>query len=67
MHFLVKGSECEHGGCTALVAVMTHDRIMVANAGDSRAVLSLGGQALDMSHDHKPECRYILISADSCG
>ncbi|KAK4045985.1 Protein phosphatase 2C 2 [Microbotryomycetes sp. JL201] len=42
-------------GCTAVATVITDDlRIICANAGDSRAVLSLGGEAKPLSFDHKP-------------
>ncbi|CAG9331883.1 unnamed protein product [Blepharisma stoltei] len=42
-------------GCTAVVALIRDNKLYVANAGDSRCVLSRGGQAIDMSVDHKPE------------
>ncbi|KAH8584972.1 phosphatase 2C [Cryptosporidium sp. chipmunk genotype I] len=51
----------EHCGTTAVVAVILPDEsgdtpyLIVANAGDSRAVLSRSGQAIALSHDHKPE------------
>ncbi|TCD64899.1 Protein phosphatase 2C 2, partial [Steccherinum ochraceum] len=42
-------------GCTAVAALVTNDnRIFVANAGDSRAVLSCGGTVKPLSNDHKP-------------
>jgi serine/threonine protein phosphatase PrpC len=42
-------------GCTAVVALFTPDgRIIVANAGDSRAVLGYKGEGKAMSNDHKP-------------
>jgi protein phosphatase 1G len=41
-------------GCTAVVALIVHDQLYVANAGDSRAVLCRGGKAVPMSEDHKP-------------
>ena len=41
-------------GCTAVVALIKDNRLYVANAGDSRCVLSRAGQAIEMSHDHKP-------------
>lgn len=51
----------EHGasgmqddGCTAVTAVVVGDRLLVANVGDSRAVLSRGGRAVPLSVDHKP-------------
>jgi len=41
-------------GCTAIMALITKSHIFVANIGDSRAVLSVEGEALAMSYDHKP-------------
>ncbi|KAK3164959.1 hypothetical protein QOZ80_1AG0027080 [Eleusine coracana subsp. coracana] len=42
-------------GSTAVVAVVGPRRIVVANCGDSRAVLSRGGVAVPLSCDHKPD------------
>jgi len=41
-------------GSTAVVAVVGLDQIVVANCGDSRAVLSRRGEAIPLSIDHKP-------------
>lgn len=43
-------------GCTAnVILIDDKKRLIVANAGDSRCVLSRGGVALPLSEDHKPE------------
>jgi protein phosphatase 1G len=42
-------------GCTAVTALITRDLVTVANAGDSRCLLCRGGEAIELSHDHKPE------------
>ncbi|KIW05420.1 uncharacterized protein PV09_03930 [Verruconis gallopava] len=47
--------EEEVSGCTACVSLITHDKIYVGNAGDSRAVLGIKGRAKPMSFDHKPQ------------
>lgn len=41
-------------GCTAVAAVLLGDQLIVANVGDSRAVLARDGKAYPMSEDHKP-------------
>ncbi|PPR95925.1 hypothetical protein GOBAR_AA24738 [Gossypium barbadense] len=40
-------------GSTAVVAVVGNGKVVVANCGDSRAVLSRGGVAVALSFDHK--------------
>lgn len=42
-------------GSTAVAALLVAGRLLVANVGDSRAVLSAGGGAVNLSEDHKPE------------
>jgi len=42
-------------GCTAVVALIHGNTLLVANAGDSRCVLSRRGRAVALSADHKPE------------
>uniref|UniRef100_A0A7R9VJQ1 protein-serine/threonine phosphatase n=1 Tax=Chlamydomonas euryale TaxID=1486919 RepID=A0A7R9VJQ1_9CHLO len=44
-------------GCTAVTAVLYQHRLVVANVGDSRAVLCRGGKAIALSMDHKPNHR----------
>ncbi|XP_062084276.1 probable protein phosphatase 2C 49 [Humulus lupulus] len=41
-------------GTTALTAMIFGRLLMVANAGDCRAVLCRKGEAIDMSQDHRP-------------
>jgi len=51
----------EAQGCTAVAVLLVRSeasggpRILCANAGDSRAVLSRAGRAVGLSEDHKPE------------
>ncbi|XP_024540912.1 probable protein phosphatase 2C 45 isoform X1 [Selaginella moellendorffii] len=42
-------------GSTASTAILVGDRLLVANLGDSRAVLCKAGEAVPLSNDHKPD------------
>nr|ABW74582.1 putative protein phosphatase [Boechera divaricarpa] len=46
---------CDSIGSTAVVSVITPDKIIVANCGDSRAVLCRDGKPVPLSTDHKPD------------
>jgi protein phosphatase 2C family protein 2/3 len=51
------GEDCGTCGSTACVVLLQHlpkRRVTCANAGDTRAVLCRGGQAVDLSADHRP-------------
>lgn len=51
----------ETAGSTAVVAILSQTHIIVANCGDSRAVLYRGKEALPLSSDHKVR-HFILVS-----
>lgn len=52
---LSHSSDLGRGGSTAVTAILINGiRLWVANVGDSRAVLSRGGQAMQMTIDHEP-------------
>ncbi|KAK8655032.1 hypothetical protein V6N13_107624 [Hibiscus sabdariffa] len=54
-------------GTTALTAMIFGRSLLVANAGDSRAVLSRCGKAIEMSKDHRPCCMRERIRIESLG
>ncbi|ERN17166.1 hypothetical protein AMTRI_Chr09g33790 [Amborella trichopoda] len=43
-------------GTTALTALIYGRTMLIANAGDCRAVLGKRGRAIELSRDHKPNC-----------
>ncbi|KAI3856621.1 hypothetical protein MKW92_013433 [Papaver armeniacum] len=59
---VVSGKEVEDEniksiGSTAVVALISKDKIIVANCGDSRVVLSRAGSPIPLSQDHKPDMK----------
>ncbi|KAE8679470.1 Protein phosphatase 2C 37 [Hibiscus syriacus] len=59
--------QCDAVGSTAVVAVVTPDKIIVANCGDSRAVLCRNGGAFPLSDDHKPDRPDELLRIQEAG
>jgi len=56
----------ELAGSTGIIVLIKDNLIYCGNAGDSRAVASVGGRAVSLSHDHKPSIqaeRERIISA----
>ncbi|PSS31634.1 Protein like [Actinidia chinensis var. chinensis] len=59
---LSNSSNLGRGGSTAVTAILINgQRLWVANVGDSRAVLSRGGQAIQMTIDHEPNTERGII------
>ncbi|KAK7377165.1 hypothetical protein VNO80_02585 [Phaseolus coccineus] len=54
-------------GSTAVVAVISSSHIIVANCGDSRAVLCRGKEPMALSEDHKPNRRDELARIEAAG
>ncbi|KAJ1379317.1 hypothetical protein SESBI_46991 [Sesbania bispinosa] len=54
-------------GSTAVVAVVAAKEVVVANCGDSRAVMGRGGKAVDLSSDHKPDRPDELMRIEEAG
>lgn len=54
-------------GTTALAALVIGSSLVVANAGDCRAVLCRRGKAIEMSRDHKPGCFREKERIEACG
>jgi protein phosphatase 1L len=48
-------SQTRDAGSTASTAIIVGERLIVANVGDSRAVICKGGDAIAVSKDHKPD------------
>ncbi|KAJ7569935.1 hypothetical protein O6H91_01G100900 [Diphasiastrum complanatum] len=57
----------ESVGSTAVVAIVAPCQIIVGNCGDSRAVLSRGGQAIALSIDHKPDREDEMARVEAAG
>ncbi|KAL5975210.1 hypothetical protein ACLOJK_031889 [Asimina triloba] len=54
-------------GTTALAALVIGRSLLVANAGDCRAVLCRRGKAIEMSRDHKPACTREMKRIEASG
>ncbi|XP_010548568.1 PREDICTED: probable protein phosphatase 2C 59 isoform X2 [Tarenaya hassleriana] len=50
-----ENSQNRDAGSTASTAILVGDRLLVANVGDSRAVICRNGKAIAVSRDHKPD------------
>ncbi|GAV59685.1 PP2C domain-containing protein [Cephalotus follicularis] len=54
-------------GTTAITALVFGRTLIIANAGDCRAVLGRRGRAIEMSKDHKPNCTSERLRIEKLG
>lgn len=54
-------------GTTALTVLIFGRTMLVANAGDCRAVLGRRGRAIELSRDHKPNCTIERLRIEKLG
>ncbi|CBI31627.3 unnamed protein product, partial [Vitis vinifera] len=59
--------QCDAVGSTAVVAIVTPEKVVVSNCGDSRAVLCRNGVAIPLSSDHKPDRPDELLRIQAAG
>jgi protein phosphatase 2C len=57
----LQSPECDAVGSTAVVSIVTSDKIIVANCGDSRAVLCRNGKPVPLSSDHKVSFLFLYL------
>ncbi|XP_010029573.2 probable protein phosphatase 2C 47 [Eucalyptus grandis] len=65
--FAEAGSLDSSSGTTALTALILGSNMLIANAGDSRAVLGKRGRAIELSRDHKPNCTSERLRIEKLG
>ncbi|WVZ57493.1 hypothetical protein U9M48_007872 [Paspalum notatum var. saurae] len=56
-----------NSGTTALTVLISGRTLLVANAGDCRAVLGKRGRAVELSRDHKPNCTVERLRIENLG
>ncbi|KAL7104142.1 hypothetical protein ACP275_08G225400 [Erythranthe tilingii] len=67
-HALLDAKNLDHSsGTTALTALMLGRTVIIANAGDSRAVLGKRGRAIELTKDHKPNCTSERVRIEKLG
>ncbi|KAI3968115.1 hypothetical protein MKW92_044145 [Papaver armeniacum] len=64
----VENQRIKSTGSTAVVSLISRDKIIVANCGDSRAVLSrVGSPPIPLSQDHKPDRKDEMERIEAAG
>ncbi|KAF7809581.1 putative protein phosphatase 2C 47 isoform X1 [Senna tora] len=67
-HALADASALDRSsGTTALIALIMGRTMLIANVGDSRAVLGKRGRAIELSKDHKPNCTSERLRIEKLG
>lgn len=68
LHWLstyVKDEDDARSGCTATALLVRPELAVIANVGDSRAVLSRGGKAIDLTTEHRVYGKGATVSAET--
>ncbi|KAK7841577.1 putative protein phosphatase 2c 47 [Quercus suber] len=65
--FLNASSLDSSSGTTTLIALITGRTMLIANVGDSQAVLGKQGRAIELSKDHKPNCTAERLRIENLG